>query len=233
MAFCLRGSPQCEKAWQLSRDFGLFRVFFVCFTPNPQLQVPRTYNKFPPIYGTYRSSDPRVIPHDVYMTCVSRSRPPLPCLLLASCRKVIRRCLQLSLRLSTKLRSLPPDHALQGFCKAATRTYSKYYRYTTGSEPSGSGSGNLEAFPLDAGSQFSSPEDDRRWPSSGGRSGGSKRRKDLRLAVDDGGGTGDGSVWQRYSSVVQEVVSLWCQDVNAFDLDPLWLLPKLRTHTNW
>lgn len=48
---------------------------------------------------------------------------------------------------------------------------------------------------------------------------------------DEGGG--DGSVWRRYSDVVQEVVSTWCRDVDAFDLDPLWLLPKLRTHKAW
>lgn len=69
--------------------------------------------------------------------------------------------------------------------------------------------------------------------------------KDLRVSVGESGcagagagagfgdGDGDGLVWRRYSDVVHEVVSLWCQDVNAFDLDPLWLLPKLRAHKSW
>lgn len=69
------------------------------------------------------------------------------------------------------------------------------------------------------------------------------RTRDLRVSVEDigvavdgdgdGGGDGDGVVWRRYSDVVQEVVSLWCRDVEAVDLDPLWLLPKLRTHKTW
>lgn len=72
------------------------------------------------------------------------------------------------------------------------------------------------------------------------------RMRDLRVttSAEDIGGFGDGdgsggdgggddSAWRRYSDVVQEVVSLWCRDVDAFDLDPLWLLPKLRTHKAW
>lgn len=51
--------------------------------------------------------------------------------------------------------------------------------------------------------------------------------------MNESGGTRDDAVWRRYSDVVQELVSLWCQDVDTFDLDPLWLLPKLRTHKNW
>lgn len=73
------------------------------------------------------------------------------------------------------------------------------------------------------------------------------RMRDLRVSVEDigaaGGGDDDGDggtegdgdvlVWRRYSDVVHEVVSLWCRDVDAFDLDPLWLLPTLRTHKSW
>lgn len=51
--------------------------------------------------------------------------------------------------------------------------------------------------------------------------------------AEECGGTDDGSAWMRYAAVVQEVVSLWCRDAAAFDLDPLWLLPKLRSHKNW
>eukprot|EP00903_Cladosiphon_okamuranus_P019892 g18284.t1 len=192
-----------------------------------------------------------------YLWAIMRKHP-------RECRrdwKVIQRCLQLSLRLSTKLRSLPPDHSLQAFCKAATRKF-KPARHSADPAPSidtrGRGSSGLgfgvrgrhpEAFSTDVGSPFSSPNPNRnprdgRWrrPAGGGVDGFMPMRmRDLRVSVEDiggatdgdGDGDGDDAVWRRYSEVVHEVVSVWCRDVHEVDLDPLWLLPKLRTHKAW
>ena len=192
-------------------------------------------------------------PASMYLLCSFSSYLALRA--AASRRRVVQRCVQLSLRLSTKLRSLPPDHSLQGFCRAATRNFrsSSSSQRVAGQETGGGGGGNnsgndrhhYEAFSTEAGSPFSSPEDNRKWrraggSGSGGGNGGGFARvtRDLRLSVDvgggiGGGGTGDDSAWRRYAEVVQEVVSAWCRDADAFDLDPLWLLPKLRAHKNW
>ncbi|CAM9702470.1 unnamed protein product, partial [Ectocarpus fasciculatus] len=166
-----------------------------------------------------------------YLWAVLRKHP-------GECRgdwKVIQRCLQLSLRLSTKLRSLPSDHPLHSFCKAATRNF-KRRRRADDDDPATRENGGRHpegAFSTDGRGQF---HNNRRWRAGGGSGGGSGTRTptaDLRLGVEDSGETGDGSAWRRYSDVVEQVVSQWCQDGDAFSLDPLWLLPKLRAHKNW
>lgn len=146
---------------------------------------------------------------------------------------MIQRCLQLSLRLSTKLRSLPFDHPLHSFCKAATRNFKHRRRADDPATRETGGRHSEAAFSTDGRGQF---HNGRRWRAGGGSGGGSGTRtptEDLRLGVEESGETGDGSAWRRYSDVVEEVVSQWCQDGDAFDLDPLWLLPKLRAHKNW
>jgi len=169
---------------------------------------------------------------------------PSPLALPDPCRKVIQRCLQLSLRLSTKLRALPPEHSLQAFCRAATRNFKPSQRRDGRVvDQEGRGSSEVrhhpEAFSTEVGSPYSSPGGGRKWRRGGGDGGGfTPTPIDLRPAVDAGGGgggagAGDDLVWRRYAEVVQEVVSTWCRDVDAFDLDPLWLLPKLRAHKNW
>lgn len=149
----------------------------------------------------------------------------------------MQRCLQLSLRLSTKLRSLPLDHPVQGFCKAAARNFNGR-RHSADLETApidGRGVTNAEAFPYEGGSQFSSPFDGqrRRRPGSVDGMGGFAGVRDLRLGGEDSGGSDDVPTWRRYADVVQQVVSLWCQDADSFDLDPFWLLSKLRTHKSW
>ncbi|CAM9352115.1 unnamed protein product [Scytosiphon promiscuus] len=157
--------------------------------------------------------------------------------------KVVQRCIQLSLRLSSKLRSLPLDHPLQDFCMAVARNFS-------GGQPTvdpataggdGRGVGNIEAFPFEARNHFSSPADGQRRQGAGSvsRIGGlagmrdTRDMRDMRLGGDESGHSYDYLAWRRYGDVVKEVVSLWCQDADAFDLDPLWLLSKLRTHKSW
>lgn len=105
----------------------------------------------------------------------------------------------------------------------------------------GVGGRHPEAFSTERGSPFSSPNinpSDGSWRRRAGADGPTPTKmRELRVSVEDighgGGGDGDGLVWRRYSEVVREVVSVWCRDVDAFDLDPLWLLPKLRTHKSW
>ncbi len=113
---------------------------------------------------------------------------------------------------------------------------------------SGEGRHHPEAFSTEVGSPFSSPNplagEGRKWRRGGGDDGGfTPTPTHLRLSVDVGGAGGGGGggggggdddlVWRRYAEVVHSVVSTWCRDVDAFDLDPLWLLPKLRAHKNW
>ncbi|CAB1101944.1 unnamed protein product [Ectocarpus sp. CCAP 1310/34] len=164
-----------------------------------------------------------------YLWAVLRKHP-------GECRgdwKVIQRCLQLSLRLSTKLRSLPSDHPLHNFCKVATRNLKRRQR---ADDPATREAGVRHpegGFSTDGRGQF---HNSRRWRAGGGSGGGSGMRTptgDLRLGVEDSGETDDGSAWRRYSDVVEEVVSQWCKHGDAFGLDPLWLLPKLRAHKNW
>lgn len=142
---------------------------------------------------------------------------------------MVQRCLQLSLRLSARLRSLPASHPLQSFCKEATRTIACRRRADPGT--SGAVGPAVDKSPTGKGGSLLSPADGRGWRGSGGGA-----ATPLRLVVgaeEKGGGSGDGSAWRRYSDVVEEVVSLWCRDPETFDLDPLWLLPKLRAHKNW
>ncbi|CAM9469136.1 unnamed protein product [Ectocarpus sp. 13 AM-2016] len=159
-----------------------------------------------------------------YLWAVLRKHP-------GECRgdwKVIQRCLQLSLRLSTKLRSMPSDHPLHNFCKAATRNFKRRRPATRETGVTHPG-----AFSTDVRGEF---HNSRRWRAGGGSGGGSGMRTptgDLWLGVEDSDETDDGSAWRRYSDVVEEVVSQWCKHGDAFGLDPLWLLPKLRAHKNW
>lgn len=53
------------------------------------------------------------------------------------------------------------------------------------------------------------------------------------FGAEENGATAADLAWLRYSHVVKEVVSTWCRDPGTFDLDPLWLLPKLRAYQNW
>lgn len=79
--------------------------------------------------------------------------------------------------------------------------------------------GRAEAFPLERGGAAFSPVGSQGWQAAAGGGG--------------GGGKDNYAVWRRYADIVQEVVSAWCRDPATFDLDPLWLLPKLRVHRNW
>lgn len=123
-------------------------------------------------------------------------------------RKMVQRCVQLSLRLSARLASLPPDHTLHAVCKAATRNLS--CRRGTASDISRS---------------TLSPD------SRGGGIG--SRATGGGLSKGSGGVFDDDPACRRYDEVVQEVVTSWCRDPGTYDLDPLWLLPKLRSYRKW
>lgn len=151
--------------------------------------------------------------------------PPSPVLPL---RKMIQRCLQLSLRLSSRLRALPSTHTLHHFCKAATRNFE--CRRRAGSETHAR-CGHTEAFATDRGRSFVSPGNIR--GRQGAAVGNALTPIRLNAEGEEGGGTDDGSAWMRYADIVEELVSLWCRDASALDLDPVWLLPKLRSHKNW
>lgn len=49
-----------------------------------------------------------------------------------------------------------------------------------------------------------------------------------REGIEAGGRAVEDTVWGRYSEMVQDVVCSWCRDQEAYHLDPLWLLGKLR-----
>lgn len=143
-------------------------------------------------------------------------------------RKMVQRCLQLSLRLSTKLRSLPPDQPLHAFCKAATRNNS--CRRHTSPDADVDVNGRAEAFPVERGGAVFSPGDNRGWRTT---ERGAVTPVCRSVAGEWDGGKSDYVARRRYTDIVQEVVSAWCRDPGSFALDPLWLLPKLRVHRNW
>ena len=135
---------------------------------------------------------------------------------------MVQRCLQLSLRLSTKLRSKSPDHPLVGFCKSATRSVKCRRRTNYGP----SEVVQTEDSPLERGQSSANPGTSRLSQRSANVT--SRKRYPVGDGVND-----DDAVWRLYSDMVQHVVCAWCRDKGAYDLDPLWLLTKLRSHRDW
>lgn len=132
-------------------------------------------------------------------------------------RKMVQRCLQLSLRIASKLRSLPSSHPLHAFCLAATRNFC----------------GNGSSTETDS-SDVSNPRVVDSRPGWHNRNIEINRVAESWQAVTRGDGDlGGGEACRRYSNIVQEVVMMWFRDPDAVDLDPLWLLLKLRTYKNW
>lgn len=138
-------------------------------------------------------------------------------------RKMVQRCLQLSLRIGTRLRSLPPQHPLHSHCLAATRNFGRETAHTNVHEESSnyvSGSPVVDSRP-----DWHTNNIRNRLPESFSALGG--RYREPRSS------TSDHTAWRRYSDVVEEIALLWCRDPDAVDLDPLWLLQKLRVHRQW
>lgn len=140
---------------------------------------------------------------------------------------MVQRCLQLSLRIGSKLRSLPSSHPLHVFCLAATRNF--------GGDSCSTGRDNNVASPLmmDSRPGWNNRTFGNRlaqsWQSIHREEGGAGAWE----ARNGGIGDGSGSACRRYSDIVEEVALMWCQDPNGVSLDPLWLLQKLRVHKNW
>lgn len=149
---------------------------------------------------------------------------------------MVQRCLQLSLRIGTKLRALPGNHPLQAFCRAATRNVhcgNQHQHTRLSRDAQGQHADEVVALPEARGRQFPSSVVDGRGLHAGSLS---DRRESKSLSRRGSGNAGeddDFSACRRYSEIVAEVVSLWCRDPDTFDLDPMWLLQKLKAHRNW
>lgn len=139
---------------------------------------------------------------------------------------MVQRCLKLSLRIGTKLGSLPSGHPLHAFCLTATRNF--------GSDTCSMGRDNNDvASPLMVDSRPG--WHNRNLENRLAQSWQAIHREEAGFGAGEArsGGIGDGSACRRYSDIVEEVALMWCLDPNAVSLDPLWLLQKLRVHKNW
>ncbi|CAN0232368.1 unnamed protein product, partial [Discosporangium mesarthrocarpum] len=154
------------------------------------------------------------------------------------CRKdrhIVHRCLQLSLRLATKLRPLPLGHTLVDFCAQAMRGIRvQKSREQIEAELGRCQEGGAGSQPI--------ATDVGRVVNMLGRKG--KGQGDAEHGTSSEGGMGNGGksfqvmertrpMWRQYLGVVESAVDVWARDMEAYCLDPLWLLPKLKAHKHW
>ncbi|CAM9878353.1 unnamed protein product [Choristocarpus tenellus] len=127
-------------------------------------------------------------------------------------RHVVHRCLQLSLRLATRLKYLSVEHSHVLLCAQAMRGVCEEVV-----SEEGGGWGQCRSCGGEAGAMVMD---------LGGQGQGGLNRRHF-------SGLRQLSMWERYLCVVDGVVAAWAVDMEAYCLDPLWLLPKLRTHRHW